>query len=122
MRSPQRAMLPGAVLLLSVGGSAVGDGALRITITNDNPETILATIYDMNTQPRSAIFVGHEINGFASIPISITPGPDGYGHLSWTATTTDNFFHQCGSRDRAGLADGTAVHVYAKSECSSPQQ
>jgi hypothetical protein len=121
MRAYNHRAIRGTMLLLFASAAALGDGAVRITITNDNPETILATVYDMNAQPRAAIVAGQRINGFASISISISAGPDGYGHLSWTATTTDSFFHKCGSRDRSGLEDDTVVHVYAKSECRSPQ-
>jgi len=118
MRTALVATLPALWLSSAVRG---GD-SLPITITNDNPDAILVTAYDLNVQPRAALLVGVKISGFASIPLSITPGPDGYGHLSWTATSADTFSRQCGHRDRAGIAGDAVIHVYANSECGKAQQ
>ncbi len=107
-------------LLLTVSTAAVGGDSLPVTITNDNPDAILVTAYDMNIQPRAAILVGQRINGFASIPLSITPGSAGYGHIAWTATSADTFSRRCGHRDRPQLSNNAVVHVYAKSRCHSP--
>ncbi len=120
MRTPdQRTAIVSILVLLSVSASA---GSLPITITNDNPDTILVTAYDMNLHPRAEILVGQRINGFASIPISVTPGPTGYGHISWSATSVDTFSRRCGHRDRPRLLNNAIVHVYAKSRCHLPQE
>jgi len=118
MRIALVALLPA----LWLSSSALGGDSLPITITNDNSDAVLVTVYDLNVQPRAPILVGVKIAGFASIPLSITPGPDGYGHLSWNATSADTFSRQCGHRDRAQIASDAVIHVYAKSECGSGQQ
>jgi hypothetical protein len=117
-----RTVLAATLPALWLSASALGGDSLPITITNDNSDPILVTAYDLNAQPRAAILVGVKIEGFASIPLSITPGPDGYGHLSWTATSADTFSRQCGQRDRTGISSDAVIHVYAKSECSRAQQ
>jgi hypothetical protein len=117
-----RTVLAATLPTLWLSSSALGGDSLPITITNDNSDAILVTAYDLNAQPRAAIMVGVKINGFASIPLSITPGPDGYGHLSWTATSADTFSRQCGHRDRTRIASDAVIHVYANSECSTAQQ
>ena len=108
----------GTLLLLLISVAAIADENLPITITNDNPGTILVTAYDMNLHPPVAIMKGQLINGFASVKISITPGATGYGHLSWTASTADTFSRRCGHRDRSWLQNTAVVHVYAKSLCN----
>ncbi len=110
-------VLLSAMLLLFVSISAVGDDSLAITIVNDNPDTILVSAYDMNLHPPAAIITGQKINGFASIEISITPGAEGLGRLSWTASSADAFSRRCGHRDRSGLKNNAVVHTYAKSRC-----
>jgi hypothetical protein len=115
-------VLLGTLLTVSVAPSALGDGTLPITITNDNPDTILVTAYDMNAQPRAAVLKAERINGFGSIPLSVTPGIAGYGHISWTATGQDAFFRKCGHGDRPRLSNGAVVHVHARSTCPSSQE
>jgi hypothetical protein len=114
--------LAAALPTLCLGTAALGGDSLPITIINDNPEVVLVTVYDMNVQPPAAILSGVQIAGFASIPLTITPGPEGYGHIAWTATSADSFSRQCGHLDRPGLSNDVVVHVYAKSECSPPPQ
>ena len=120
MHPDQRTVFISVLLLLSASAPAAGDG-LPITITNDNPDAILVTAYDMNLRPRAVIMVGQRINGFASIPISVTPGTTGYGHISWSATTVDTSFRRCGHHDRPRLPNNAVVHVHANSRCHSPQ-
>jgi len=110
---------PAAALWLST--AALGGDSLPITLTNDDSESILVTAYDVNVQPRAAILTGVKISGFASIPLAITPGADGYGHIIWSATSADAFSRQCGYRDRARIANNAVIHIRATSECDSPQ-
>ena len=107
-----------ALACLSVGSlpARAGDN-VSLTITNDNTDDILVTVYDMNTHPRSKVLDGQRISGFASIPVSVTAGAGGTGHVSWRATTLDPNTPECGQRDKAGLSNGTSVHVFAHSQC-----
>jgi hypothetical protein len=108
-------------LLLALGSTvALGDGSVSITLLNDNPDSVVVTVYDMNSKPRMAVLENREINGFASMTVTITAGRRGHGHLSWTAHSADSFVGKCGVKDRPGLTNDTVVHVYAKSDCSSP--
>jgi hypothetical protein len=118
----QRTVFLGTLLLLFVSVSAIGDANLSITIINDNPDALLVSAYDSNTQPRAAILAGQKIYGFASILISITSGPRGTGRIYWTAVSVDSVTHRCGHQQRSGLQDNAVVHVYAKSKCQAPQQ
>ena len=117
--SGPRTLLAAIALLLFASAFADG-GGMSISIINDNPDTFLVTAYDLNLYPPAAILSARRINGFATIPLSITPGPDGYGHISWNAVSADNFVGQCGSKDRPQLLANTVVHVFAKSDCHSP--
>jgi hypothetical protein len=108
------------MLLALASTTALGDGSVPITILNDNPDTILVTAYDMNSRPRMALLQDRQINGFASILVTITAGRGGHGHLSWTARSADSFVGKCGSKDRPKLTSNTVVHVYAKSDCGAP--
>jgi hypothetical protein len=120
MQSRNRRATTGAMLFALGSSVALGDGSVPITILNDNPDTILVTVYDMNSKPRMALLQGREINGFASISVTVTAGRHGHGHLSWTARSADSFVGKCGAKDRPRLTSDTVVHVYAKSDCAAP--
>jgi hypothetical protein len=98
---------------------ARADGTVSITIANDNTDDILVTVYDMNTRPHAKVLDGQRISGFASVPISITAGAGGTGHVYWRATNLDPDNPRCGQRDKAGLANGASVHASAHSQCST---
>jgi hypothetical protein len=100
---------------------AFADGGMPITIINDNPDTVLVTAYDENVTPPAALLSSREINGFATIPLMITPGPDGTGHIRWNAVSADSFVGLCGHMDRPQLPANIVVHVYAKSNCHESQ-
>ncbi len=121
-RFDMRIILTASAAAVWFSAAALGGDSLPVTITNDNSDSILVTAYDLNVRPRAAILVGVKISGFASIPLSITPGPDGYGHIVWSATSADSFSRQCGHRDRARISNNAVIHVHANSECRSPQQ
>jgi hypothetical protein len=109
-----------AISLFALGDvAAAGGDIIPITIINDNSGAIFVTVYDDNLTPRAAILSSQRISGFASIPISVTAGASGYGHVSWSATTGGSFHHRCGNRDRPGLRNGSVVHVRANSRCGT---
>ncbi len=112
-----RTVSAGALLCVLGGASALGDAGLPVTITNDNSDAILVTVYDLNGSSRTALFTGQRVNGFASIPVSITVGAEGTGHLKWTAASVDTFARKCGQGDVTGLANNAEVHVSANSDC-----
>jgi len=99
------------------GPPAFADDNVPITVTNDNTDAVIVSLYDMNTTPRSKLLSHQRINGFASIPISVTAGADGTAHVYWTAVTADPSMHKCGRKDKPGLQSDASVHVYAKSDC-----
>lgn len=121
MRAPtQIHLIAGVASLLSAGTFADG-GGMPITLINDNPDTVLVTAYDQNANPPAAVLSSRPINGFATIPLLITPGPDGTGHIAWNAVSADSFVGLCGHLDRPQLAANSVVHVYAKTNCHAPQ-
>jgi hypothetical protein len=113
-------LVAGQVAALTLtGASALADSGVPITITNDGTSDILVTVYDLNASPHRAVVPGERINGFSSIPISVTPGLDGTGHVAWTATAVDSNSHLCGHENRQGLQSADSVHVHADVLCTS---
>lgn len=92
---------------------------VSITVTNDDTDDILVTVYDMNAHPHVKVLDGQRINGFASVPISVTAGAGATGHVYWRATSTDPDMPRCGHRDKAGLSSDASLHVFAHSQCPS---
>jgi hypothetical protein len=118
MYKPQQRFTPLATALLCLANcAAMASDKVAITIANNDTDDVQVTVYDMNTKPQSKLLSRQKISGFAAIPLSITADANGAGHVRWTAVTTDPQLHKCGRKDREGLADGAAVHVYAKSVC-----
>ena len=97
--------------------TAHAEDTVTISITNDDTDEILVTVYDMNTQPHGKVLDGQVISGFASVPISVAAGAGGTGHIYWRATTLDPDRPRCGHRDKAGLSNEGSVHVFAHSQC-----
>jgi hypothetical protein len=106
----------GCVLLTS--GAAFADDGVPIKITNDGTTDILVTVYDMNTVPHRVVVSGQRINGFSTVPVSVTAGPDGMGHVSWTATSVDHDTRLCGHANALTLGNDALVHVHADTACS----
>ena len=113
----QPAVIFGLLLTLSAGATAIGDDMVAIKINNDGTDDILVTVYDMNAEPPGAVIVRQRISGFAWIPVSATAGRAGFGHVRWTATSTDAGLHRCGRRDTRGLVQDDSVPVFADSPC-----
>jgi hypothetical protein len=113
----QPAVILGLLLTLSAGTSAVGDDMVAIKVSNDSTDDILVTVYDMNAEPPGAVVVRQRISGFAWIPVSVTTGRAGFGHIRWTATSAVAGQHRCGQRDTRGLGNDDSVSVFADSQC-----
>lgn len=99
--------------------TASADDLIPIKVTNDNTENIYVSLYDMNTTPPSRLLAHELINGFASVPISVSADSSGNAHVYWTAVTADPTMRKCGRKDKPRLSSDASVHVYAKSDCPS---
>src|ERR1700688_2424930 len=93
----------GLSLLLSVSASAFADDSVTIRIYNDDADDIVLSVYDMNAEPPQAVIANQRINGFAWIPISVTAGAVGKGHVKWVARTADPGFLRCGYQEIHGV-------------------
>jgi hypothetical protein len=111
------AVILGLLLTLSAAATAVGDDMVSLKISNDGTDDILVTVYDMNAEPPGAVIVRQRISGFAWIPLSVTAGRAGFGHIQWTATSAVEGGHGCGQRDTRGLGNDDSVSVFADSPC-----
>lgn len=103
---------------LLTSGAAFADDGVPIKITNDGTTDIVVTVYDLNTVPHRVVVSGQRINGFSTVPISVTAGPDGMGHVSWTATSVDHDTRLCGHENKRGLGTDALVNVHADTDCS----
>ena len=107
----------GLSLMLLASAEAVADDSVAIRIYNDDADDILLSVYDMNAQPPGAVLASQRINGFAWIPVSVTAGAAGNGHIMWIARTAGASFHRCGHQEMRGLADDDSVRLFADSKC-----
>jgi hypothetical protein len=107
----------GVSLILLAGAEAVADDPLMIRIYNDDAESIDLSVYDLNAQSPDAAIVNQRVSGFAWIPISVTAGTVGKGHVKWTVRTVDPSFHRCGSQEVRGVPNDSFVYVFADSSC-----
>jgi len=106
----QPAVILGFLLALLAGTTAVGDDDMvSLRISNDDTDDILVTVYDMNAEPPGAVIVRQRINGFAWIPVSVTAGAGGTGHIRWTATSAVPGPRRCGHHGNRGLQPDLAV-------------
>lgn len=117
MRSHLKSVLILGCLALGVASAALGDQGVTVMITNDGTQDIVVTVYDMNAGNGRVVLTNTRINGFTSVPLSLTEDANGEANVSWTATTTDPVFKQCGHAVTAVGNDG-AVNVHADSTCS----
>lgn len=106
-----------AAPLLLAGASAWADG-VPVTITNDNPDDLMVTVYD-TTAGRHAMVLSQRVNGFTNVVVNMTLDPTGRANMAWTAVTVDPNNRLCGHAERTGLADSSTVHVHAHSECGA---
>jgi hypothetical protein len=110
-------LILGLSVMLLVSAAAVADDSLMIRIYNDNADAIVVSVYDMNSQSPEAVIANHRVNGFAWIPISVTAGAVGKGHVKWIARNVDSSFHRCGYQDVHGVANDAMVYVSVSSSC-----
>jgi hypothetical protein len=104
-------------LMLLVSAAAVADDPVMIRIDNDSADDIVVTVYDMNAQPTQAVIANQRINGFSWIPISVTAGAMGKGHVKWMARTIDPSFRRCGYQEIHGVANDALMYVSVNSSC-----
>jgi hypothetical protein len=116
LKLSQPAVILGLLLTLT-GVTALGDDLVSLKISNDGTDDILVTVYDMNAEPPGAVIVRQRISGFAWIPVSVTTGRAGFGHIRWTATSAVPGQRRCGQRDTRGLGNDDSVSVFADSPC-----
>ena len=107
----------GLSLMLLASAEAVADDSVMIRIYNDDADEILLSVYDMNAQPPEAVISNQRISGFAWIPVSVSAGAAGKGHLKWIARTVDPSFLRCGYREMHGVANDAMVYISANSSC-----
>ena len=107
----------GIALALLATFDALGDDMMNIRVYNDTSDEIVVTIYDMNATPPGPVLMRQIIDGFAWIPVSVTPGLQGNGHVRWSAETTGTSFHRCGHAERRRLANDAMLHVFTDSDC-----
>jgi hypothetical protein len=105
--------------LTFAGAGAFADDKVPITVTNDNNDDVIVSLFDMNTTPRTKLLSHQRINGFASVPIAVTADANGNGHVYWKARSSGSDTPKCGAKDKPGLSTDASVHVYAKSACAS---
>src|ERR1700733_4607637 len=116
MRINIKAALLVGCSLVFVGTALSGEG-VEVKITNDGTEDIVVTVYDMNTSPERVVLANAHINGFTSVPITLTADANGKASLSWTAPSADAAFPKCGHAD-AVVSGEAPVNVHADSSCS----
>ena len=105
------------MLMALLTSAALADDAVTIRIYNDGAENMDVTVYDMNAEPPGTVLASRRINGFAWIPVSVTAGAMGRGHVKWFARTVDPGFRRCGNQEMHGVANDSLVHVSVNSSC-----
>ena len=103
--------------MLLVSAAAVADDSVMIRIYNDGADDVVVTVYDMNTEPPMPVVANQRINGFAWIPVEVTAGAVGKGHVRWISRIADTSFHRCGHEEVHGVASDALVYVVANSSC-----
>jgi hypothetical protein len=117
MAARPRKTLIALPLILSAVAALAGDG-VNLGITNDGIVDIFVTVQDTSTKPRAVVMAHQRINGFVTVPISVSTDATGVANISWTAVAVDAQDRHCGHGARSGLSDGTNVNVHADSECT----
>ena len=106
----------GAPLVLLCAAALGGDG-INLTVTNDGIVDIYVTVYDTSTTPRAIVLSHQRVNGFTSVPFSVSVDASGRGNVSWTAVGVDNSDQQCGHGSSNGLPGDANINVHADSDC-----
>lgn len=103
--------------MLLASAAAVADDPVMLRMYNDDADDIVLSVYDMNAQPPEAVISNQRVSGFAWIPISLSAGAAGKGHLKWIARSVDPGFLRCGYREMRGVANDAMVYISANSSC-----
>jgi len=107
----------GLSAMLLVSTAAFADDPVMLRMYNDDADDIVLSVYDMNAQPPGEVISNQRVSGFAWIPISLSAGAAGKGHLKWIARTVDPSFLRCGYREMHGVANDAMVYISANSNC-----
>lgn len=99
--------------------AALGGDGINLSVTNDGIVDIYVTVYDTSTNPRTAVASHQRINGFTSIPVSVSADAAGRGNISWTAVGVDSRDQRCGRGTSNSLTADANVNVHADSDCGS---
>jgi len=118
MRAHPYIALGGPTLILFGAIALAGDG-VNLSITNDSTNDIFVTVRDMNTNPNVTVLEHQLINGFATIPLSVSADATGRANISWTAIRADALDRHCGHAARKGLDNDANVNVHADSDCAA---
>jgi predicted small secreted protein len=110
-------LLVSCLLLLFCGNTARGGDGIEVTIANDSTDDIVVTVYDMSTNLGRIVLTGARMTGFTSVPVSVEADYSGKAKLSWTATSTDPDFPQCGHASVV-VSNADTVKVHADSDCT----
>jgi hypothetical protein len=108
----------GALSLVLLGAIALADDGVNLKITNDSVIDVFVTVQDMNTNPSVVVMSHQRINGFVSVPLSVSAGATGRANISWTAIRVDSSDRRCGHGTVKGLDNDATVNVHADSECA----
>jgi hypothetical protein len=111
----------GALSLVLLGAIALAGDGVDLKITNDSVIDVFVTVQDMNMNPNVIVLSHERINGFASVPLSVSAGATGRANISWTAIRVDNSDRRCGHATVTGLDNDATVNVHADSECTAGQ-
>ena len=107
----------GLSLTMLANTAAIADDPRAIRSYNDEADDIVVSVYDMHAHPPQAVIANQKINGFAWIPISVTAGAVGKGHLKWIAKTVDPGFRRCEYQEMRGVPNDALVYVSVDSSC-----
>jgi hypothetical protein len=108
-------LIIGATALLLAGREALGDEGISVHITNDGTVDIYVTVNDTNSH--APIIEHQRLNGFATLPITVSADDKGRANITWTTISVDNNDRHCGRGTRANLENDATVNVHADSSC-----
>jgi hypothetical protein len=118
MRSRIKTLLVMSAVPLLWAGTALRGEGIAVTITNDGAEDLMVTVYDKSTDPQRVVLNNARLNGFTSVPITMTGDGTGKANLSWTAISAESLTPKCGHED-AVVGNTAAVKVHVSASCGA---
>ncbi len=106
------------VFSMLASASVFGGSGLSVIINNGSDDTLLVSVFDLNSSPPQKVLSNEVINGNSSVSVPIAADDGGQGHVSWTARTKDSDMRMCGRDEASNLNDGDTVNVEADTECN----